>query len=160
MPEGRQSAVASRFSVHVEQVDGFRFLVNFDKPTFEPLRLDEPPPLGRDTAPNAARILAAAVGNCLSASLVFCLQKAGVTATGIAADVGVEIIRNEARRLRIGKIDVALRTKLPSEHPALVACLRSFEDFCLVTQSVRQGIEVAVHVESEGKAELMNAKES
>ncbi len=66
-------------------------------------------------------------------------------------DVAVEIIRNETRRLRIGKIDVALRTKLPSDHPALAACLRSFEDFCLVTQSVRQGIDVAVHVESEAK---------
>lgn len=148
MSEDHKAAVASRFSLRVEQVDGFQFLVKFDKPAFEPLRLDEPPPLGGDTAPNAARILAAAVGNCLSASLVFCLQKAGLTATGVAAEVGVEIIRNETRRLRIGKIDVTLRAGLPPDHPALAACLASFEDFCLVTQSVRQGIEVRVRVDS------------
>ena len=90
------SAVASRFSVHVEQIDGFEFRVKFDKEQFAPLLLDEPPPLGRDTAPNAARVLAAAIGNCLSASLVFCLKRAKVAATGVTADVDVEIVRNES----------------------------------------------------------------
>ena len=75
-------SIASRFSVRVEQVEGFEFLVKFDKEQFAPLRLDEPPPLGHDVAPNAARILAAAVGNCLSASLVFCLKKSNVRQPG------------------------------------------------------------------------------
>jgi organic hydroperoxide reductase OsmC/OhrA len=141
--------VASRFSVHLEQVDGFQFLVKFDKEQFEPLRLDEPPPLGHDTAPNAARVLAAAIGNCLSASLVFCLSKAKVAASGVSADVDVEIVRNETRRLRIGKVDVTLHTKLPPDHPALAGCLATFEDFCIVTQSVRRGIEVAVRVQND-----------
>ena len=141
--------VASRFSVRVEQVDGFEFRVKFDKEQFDPLRLDEPPPLGRDLAPNAARILAAAIGNCLAASLVFCLQKAKVPTSGVSADVDVEIVRSETRRLRIGKVDVTLHTKLPADHPALTSCLTTFEDFCIVTQSVRRGIEVAVRVQSD-----------
>lgn len=140
------SAVASQFSVRVEQVDGFEFRVTFDKEQFAPLLLDEPPPLGHDAAPNAARVLAAAIGNCLSASLVFCLKKAGVAASGISADVNVEIVRNDSRRLRVGKVDVTLHTKLPPNDPALLACLSTFEDFCVVTQSVRQGIDVAVHI--------------
>ena len=63
-----QTAVASTFSLQVEQIDGFEFRVKFDKEQFAPLLLDEPPPLGHDTAPNAARLLAAAIGNCLAAS--------------------------------------------------------------------------------------------
>ncbi len=141
------SQVASQFTVHVEQVEGFEFLVRFDKEQFEPLRMDEPTPLGHDAAPNAARILAAAVGNCLSASLVFCLKKANVTTSGVTADVAVEIVRNENRKLRIGTVDVTLHTQLPADHPALASCLKTFEDFCIVTQSVRQGIDVAVHVQ-------------
>jgi len=140
------SSVASQFSVRVEQIDGFEFRVKFDKEQFEPLLLDEPPPLGHDTAPNAARVLAAAIGNCLSASLVFCLKKAGVVASGVNADVNVEIVRNESRRLRVGKVDVTLHTNLPPNDPALASCLSTFEDFCIVTQSVRQGIDVVVHV--------------
>lgn len=141
------TAPASHFSVHVEQVDGFEFLVRFDKERFSPLRMDEPPPLGRDAAPNAARILAAAIGNCLSASLVFCLKKANILTAGVSADVDVEIVRTETRRLRIGKVDVTLHTALPPDHPALKDCLATFEDFCIVTQSVRHGIDVAVHVD-------------
>jgi uncharacterized OsmC-like protein len=132
--------------VRVEQIDGFEFRVKFDKEQFAPLLLDEPAPLGHDTAPNAARVLAAAIGNCLSASLVFCLKRAGVAASGVSADVDVEVVRNESRRLRVGKVDVTLHTNLPANDPALTSCLGTFEDFCIVTQSVRQGIEVAVHV--------------
>lgn len=140
------SAVASTFSLRVEQIDGFEFRVKFDKEQFAPLLLDEPPPLGHDTAPNAARLLAAAIGNCLAASLVFCLQKAKVSASPVSAVVDVEMVRNEARRLRIGKVNVTLHTNLPSDDPSLAQCLLSFEDFCVVTQSVRQGIDVGVQV--------------
>lgn len=113
------STVASRFSLHVEQIDGFEFRVKFDKDQFAPLLLDEPPPLGRDTAPNAARVLAAAIGNCLSASLVLCLKRANVAASGVTADVDVEIVRNESRRLRVGKVNVTLHTDLAPDDPAL-----------------------------------------
>lgn len=145
--------VASRFTIRVEQIDGFEFRVKFDKEQFAPLLLDEPPPLGHDAAPNAARILAAAIGNCLSASLVFCLKKAGVIASSITADVGVEVVCNEARRLRIGNVNVTLHTTLPANHPALASCLATFEDFCMVTQSVRKGIEVNVQIEPGGPRE-------
>jgi uncharacterized OsmC-like protein len=92
-------------------------------------------------------VLAAAIGNCLSASLVFCLKKADVAARGVTADVDVEIVRNESRRLRVGKVNVTLHTDLAADDPALASCLATFEDFCIVTQSVRQGIEVAVQVQ-------------
>lgn len=139
---------ASRFSIHVDRIDGYEFKVAFDKEPFAPLLLDEPPPLGHDRAPNAARVLAAAIGNCLAASFVFCLERRKAPVGAVRADVEVEIVRNEAKRLRIGKIDVTLHTSLPADDPALAACLATFEDFCIVTQSVRKGIDVAVRVES------------
>lgn len=52
------SAIASRFALRVEQIDGFEFRVIFDKEHFAPLRMDKRPPLGHDAAPNAARSLA------------------------------------------------------------------------------------------------------
>lgn len=143
------TTAVSRFALRVEQVDGFEFRVKFDKEQFAPLLLDEPPPLGHDRAPNAARILAAAIGNCLAASLVFCLQRAKAEVTDVTADVEVEIVRSETRRLRIGKVDVTLHTRLPADHPALTSCLATFEDFCVVTQSVRHGINVEVRVQND-----------
>lgn len=139
----------SEFSIQVEQIDGFEFKVRFDKEQFAELHLDEPPPLGKDSAPNAARILAAAIANCLSASLVFCMERSGLKTEGLRTEAKVQIVRNEQRRLRIGKVDVVLHPRVAAGTEALVKCLPTFEDFCTVTQSIRHGIEVGVSVEPE-----------
>jgi organic hydroperoxide reductase OsmC/OhrA len=141
------SAPAGEFSIRIEQIDGFEFRVRFDREQFEPLRMDEPPPLGHDRAPNPARVLAAAIGNCLSASLLFCLKRAHVDLKGLTSDVKVELVRNENRRLRVGRVDVRLHPVVDAGTPAFDECLRTFEDFCVVTQSVREGLDVHVSVE-------------
>jgi CBS domain-containing protein/uncharacterized OsmC-like protein len=147
------SAPAGRFAIGVEHVAGFQFRVTFDKDHHAPILTDEPAPLGRDSAPNPARLLAAALGTCLSASLRYCLRKEGASDPGVAADVQVEIVRNERKRLRIGRVDVILRTGGAADSQALAACKRVFEDFCVVTESVRQGVEVRVAIqESQTKA--------
>ena len=133
------------FVIQVEQIDGYEFRVRFDKPQYPEVRLDEPYPLGKDTAPNAVRMLAATVANCLSASLVFCMKKKGVTVQGVMSEARVELLRNERKRIRIGKVEVTIRPKV--EDPAVLAdCLGTFEDFCVVTQSVRDGLDVQVKV--------------
>jgi hypothetical protein len=65
----------------------------------------------------------------------------------MSSDVDVELVRNERNRLRIGKVDVTLRPEL-ADSSASAACLEAFEDFCVVTQSVREGIDVRVHVDA------------
>ncbi len=141
---------AGHFDLHIEQVDDFEFRVRFDKDTYAELTLDEPPPLGQDRGPNPARLLAAAIGDCLSASLLFCLKRAGVTLTDLKSDVHVEMVRNEEKRLRVGKVDVVIRPGVAADDAALHKCLGTFEDFCVVTQSVRAGVDVNVKVEPTG----------
>ena len=138
------------FALHVERLSDFEFKVTFDKDHYAPLLMDEPAPLGKDHAPNPARILAAAIGDCLSASLLFCLQKNGAGASAMTSDVKVELVRNEHNRLRIGVVDVTLHPKVTGDSAALEKCLATFEDFCVVTQSVREGLDVRVKVESAG----------
>lgn len=136
------------FAVSLEQRERFRFDVAFDDPTWPTLLLDEPVPLGDGTAPNASRILGAAIGNCLAASLLFCLQKSRVPVAGLRAEVRGEMIRNERGRLRIGAVEVTLAPTLDGVPPERMArCLDLFEDFCVVTQSVREGIDVRVRVD-------------
>lgn len=110
--------------------------------------MDEPPPLGEDHGPNAARLLAAAVGNCLSASALFCLRKARINVKGMRTTVQASLTRNDQRRLRIGGIQVKLQPEVhPEDKDRIGRCLELFEDFCVVTQSVRRGIDVKVEVE-------------
>ncbi|WP_287816681.1 hypothetical protein, partial [Idiomarina sp.] len=61
------------FSVSMELVDNYKFLVDFG--SYGELVSDEPEPLGEGQGPNPSRILAASVANCLAASLMFALRK-------------------------------------------------------------------------------------
>ena len=62
------------FAVNLTLRDGYSFDVEFADGEGPPLIVDELPPLGEANGPNPARLLAAAVGSCLSASLLFCLR--------------------------------------------------------------------------------------
>jgi uncharacterized OsmC-like protein len=141
--------VVNEFRIGMEQAGDYRFRVRFDKPQFPELIMDEPPPLGGDAGPNAARVLAAAIGNCLSASLVFCAgRKAGVKLSRVSAEVKVQIVRNENKRLRVGRVEVVIDPGLdPAERERVAPCLDLFEDFCTVTESIRRGVEVRVAVQ-------------
>ena len=135
------------FTISMDQVRDYEFRIKFDKAQFAELQMDEPPPLGRDSAPGASRILAAAIGNCLSASLLFCARKAGARLESIHTGVKVQIVRNQNKRLRVGRVEVTIDPKLAQADQAKAAgCLSLFEDFCTVTQSIRQGIDVQVVV--------------
>lgn len=128
-----------------------RFVVDFDPDGQVGLGqrealLDEPPPLGEGAGPNAARLVAAAVGNCLAASLLYCLQRARAEVGEVAVTVTGTLVRNEAGRLRIGSLSVELDPQLSDGAAALERCLPLFEQFCVVTESVRAGIPVSVKV--------------
>lgn len=136
-----------QFSISLDSIQDFEFRVKFNETQLPDLLMDEPPPVGHDKGPNPSRILASAVGGCLSASLLFCAQKLRLGMTGLHADVKVTHTRNEKGRLRIGKIDVAITPRIEEpDEQKLRRCLELFEEYCVVTQSVRNGLEVSVHV--------------
>jgi hypothetical protein len=55
--------------------------------------------------------------------------------------------RNERGRYRIAGIDVVLSiSERRGELPHQERCLEQFEDFCVVTESIRAGIPVSVSV--------------
>lgn len=126
----------------------YQFVATFpDNPSMGPLRLDEEPPLGDGRGPNPAALLATAVGDCLGSSLLFCLRKARLPVDALDISVEARLVRNEAGRYRVRHIDVVLSPKMGEvDAGRLQRCLALFEDFCIVTESVRHGIEVNVNV--------------
>lgn len=135
------------FSLSLDRIRDFEFQVHFDWEHLEPLLLDEPEPIGHKKGPNAARLLGAAVGNCLSASLLFCLEKSRMELTSIHTDVKGFLERNESVRLRVTRLDVHITIDVPDEQPKRVGrCIEIFEDYCVVTASIKKGIDVNVLV--------------
>ncbi|HRN61999.1 MAG TPA: OsmC family protein [Luteimonas sp.] len=139
--------------ITLEQDGDYAFRIAFEGTELEPLLSDEPSPLGADRGPNPARLLLASVGNCLVASLLFALRKQRNTPAPLRAEVNALPVRNEHGRWRIASAQVTLH--LPghnADYKALDRVFAQFEDFCVVTQSVRQGIDVDVSVvDGEGR---------
>jgi len=135
-----------QLTVQMEQIDNYQFKVSFDEGI--DLLMDEPEPLGDDNGPNATKVLSAAVGNCLSASLLFCLQKARIDVRKVRTTVKTDMTRNEKKRLRIGGSKVTINIDLDATDGPnrMRKCIELFESFCVVTASVRNGIDVAVEV--------------
>jgi len=145
---------AKTFSLTVEQGEGYRFDITFDDPTWDTVRTDEAPPVGAGSAPNPVRLLGAAVGNCLAASLAFCLEKAQVEVERVRAHVTGTVERNDRGRLRVGSLKVAMEPVFNGPVPERFhRCAQIFEDFCIVTESVRSGIQVDVEVQPVASAD-------
>ncbi len=67
---------------------------------------------------------------------------------GLGAEVLTQFTRNEAGRLRIGGMKVRLLPKWTEETATKAQrCVQLFEDFCVVTQAIRQGVPVEVQVD-------------
>jgi organic hydroperoxide reductase OsmC/OhrA len=147
-----------RFTIHLEHLQGYEYKVKFDWDQVPELVLDEPAPLGSQAGPNAARMVAAATANCLSASLLFCIHKAEPPPGSMHTAVTCTMVRNPKQRLRIGGVEVRIQVSGELEQAARMRrCLELFEDFCVVTASLREGIAVAVEVVNPGGEVLHRA---
>lgn len=131
----------------LQLIDNYKFNAEFDVDYMPNIILDETKPDGEGTGPNPTRLLSAAVGHCLSSSLIFCLKKARVRIKDIQTKVTTNLYRNDQKKLRIKSIDIEIQLKVNEEDKHRVPrCLKLFEDYCTVTQSIRHGIEVNVNM--------------
>lgn len=136
-----------QFRIELVQQGDYRFAVRFDNPAVPILVTDEQAPLGADAGPNPSRLLGTAVVNCLAASLLFAMRKFGNEPGPLTAEATVTIARNAQKRLRITNIGVDLHLGVPGSAIAQrERILAQFEEFCIVTQSLRTAIPVDVRV--------------
>lgn len=132
------------FSVSMKLLENYLFEVDFGE--FGNVMTDEPPPLGGGEGPNPSAMLAASVANCMSASLLFALRKYKDDPGEISATVQGTVERVD-KYLRITALDVTIRLGCNrADLPSLDKVMSQFENFCVVTQSVRHGVPVTVNV--------------
>jgi uncharacterized OsmC-like protein len=133
-------------TVYLQQQSDYRFEIHFedDMPV---LTSDEPVPLGTGTGPSPVQLLCAAVGNCLSDSLLFAFRKFKQTPEPIQCEVQAQVGRNEQGRIRVLKIAAKLKLGVAgAQLEQAERVLSQFEEFCTVTQSVGQGIPIHTRV--------------
>ncbi len=138
-----------KIHTHIRRIENYRFEIDFDEWEGK-IVMDEPAPLGESKAPNAGMMLSSAIGHCLCASLQFCAGKAHGKVDDLSADVETTLARNDRGRWRIEGIKVHMKAMMDEENQKRFGrCRELFEDFCIVTGSVRQGVKVDVDLSIE-----------
>jgi organic hydroperoxide reductase OsmC/OhrA len=133
--------------IELVQQENYRFEARFDNTALPVLTTDEPPPLGGDAGPNPTRLLTVAVANCLSASLLFAMRKFKNEPGPLRTEAIASLARNAEGRWRVGRIAVTIRLGVSWDSlKSAGRVLAQFEEFCVVTQSVRVAIPVDVQV--------------
>ena len=131
----------------LEQEGPYAFKVSFEGTALEALHTDEAPPLGGGTGPGPSDLLLAGVANCLSASLLFALRKFKNAPGPIRAEISASKQRNAEGRWRIPRATATITlSDKASDLGNFERVMAQFEEFCIVTQSVREGIAVDVTV--------------
>ena len=138
--------MSDNLSITITRQQGYQFLVDFGA-AVPAMQADLPAPLGQGGGPSPEHLLLAAIANCLSASLVFALQKYKQDPGRVQAVATATVARNEERRLRVTGMAVDIQLEKPAaELEHIDRVLAQFEEFCTVTQSVRAGVPVSVAV--------------
>lgn len=133
--------------ISLDLIDGYEFRVRFDKDSIPDLTTDEGAPLSNGAGPAPSHLLLTAVANCLSASLLFALRKFKNNPAPIHTEARTRMERNEKGRWRIIGMDVDIQlADAADSFSNLDRVLTQFEDFCIVTESVRHGVPVSVRV--------------
>ena len=135
----------TEFVVDIEHLEGYDFNVDFNKDRIEDIIMSEPSPLGSGENPHAGHLLAAAIGHCMCASMLFCLERARVDTSSLKARVKVKVERNGEGRLRLTRMSVILTPEV-DDLPGAERCGELFEDYCIITQSIKEGMEIQVEV--------------
>lgn len=137
----------------LEHLTGYRFACQASEdgaPHGVPFYSDEPDPVGAASAPATPALLGAAVGHCLSASLLEALRHAHLEVDSMTAEVVSVVTANHEGLPRIDHVDVVIRPVLARFAPRAHRCEEIFERHCTVTSSVRQGVDIRVRVDWSG----------
>lgn len=138
------------FHLDLERVNGYQFASQASedgKPHGELFYSDEPDPVGAASAPATPALLGAALGHCLSASLLEALRHAHLEVRSLGAHVVTVVRANSDGLPRIDHVDIVIKPVLETFGPRARRCEEVFERYCTVTSSVREGVDIRVRVD-------------
>lgn len=99
--------------------------------------------------PNPSKLLALSVLSCLASSFTFCLQKKNFSLSDIEGTAVITSKRNKKGFWRLKNIDVKLNPKI--DNPEMLKradqCKDSFEEYCVISESIREGIKINLKLE-------------
>lgn len=139
----------SRVKVSLKLQEKMLYRCNVGHVKMQDLYIDERNKKKTDKiGPSPVKLLALSVLACLSACFEFCLQKKGFTLSDLDGIAEVTFTRKDKEIWRIKKIDIELLPKIdnPEMHKSVAQCKRLFEQYCIISESLRKGMEINVNL--------------
>jgi uncharacterized OsmC-like protein len=98
--------------------------------------------------PNPSKLLALSLLGCMSASFAFCLQKRDFSLSDFKGKALIKSKRNAKGFWRIKEIKLELYPKIdtPKMRERADQCQKFFEQFCIISESIRDGIEITTNL--------------
>lgn len=95
-----------------------------------------------------AKLLGLSLLGCLAASFEFCLRKRDFSIKDLDGTAEVIIARNEKGFWRVKKIDIDIIPLVddPKMRKRADQCKKFYEQFCIISESLRKGFEVNVNL--------------
>jgi uncharacterized OsmC-like protein len=111
------------------------------------LLLPAPTPVGVGYGPEAVTLLNMSTTYCMTASLNYYLAKARVVPTTLRAKghVGMRLTEEQFRRVKSIEIDIRIEVD-EKERKRLMRALDRFNDFCIITESIKGSFPINVRV--------------
>jgi uncharacterized OsmC-like protein len=136
--------------VGLKQEEEMVFKCDLGNINMNPLYIDEKHKKEIDrigTSPT--KLLALSVLGCLAASFIFCIQKKGLSLLNLEGKATVYIARNKENFWRVKKIETLLipKTNDPIIQKRINQCKKFFEQYCIISESIRRGINIDVKIE-------------
>lgn len=138
------------YELSMIKLDDYKFIIDFNKDSIPDLFMDESEdiPGGEGKGPSASMLIAAAIGNCLSASLQFCLTKKKNKVNELKTKVVILRERNKDGFWRISEANVTINPDIENaEDSSVQRCIEIFRKYCIVSSSLEAGIKINVNIE-------------
>ncbi|MCK4896829.1 MAG: OsmC family protein [Candidatus Heimdallarchaeota archaeon] len=138
------------YELNMVKLDDYKFIVDFNEDSIADLLMDESEdvPGGKGKGPTASMLLAASIGNCLSASLYFCLTKKKNKVNELKTKVIIFRERNKEGFWKISVANVIITPDIENaEDSSVQQCIEIFRKYCVVSSSIEEGIKINVTID-------------
>lgn len=136
--------------VGLKQQEEMVFKCNLGNINMDNLYIDEKHKKEIDKiGPSPIKLLALSILGCLAASFVFCIKKRGLSLANLEGEAETIVARNNKGFWRIKKINISLIPKTNDIFikKRIVQCKKFFEKYCIISESVRLGIDIDLNIE-------------
>ena len=124
---------------------------------FNDIHIDEPESFhGTDLGPSSVEYVLIGIGGCLGSSFIYCLQKKKIEIENLEIEIDGKLKHTGPKmNLRLVNVDVQLifTPKKGKQLEIINQCIKKFFDYCVVSNSIIQGIPINVSVSQKNRIE-------